>query len=561
MINQQKSFPKSRLPKSSTIPEIVRKRLEQIWKQAYNAKNEEDLKKLYARWAASYDEDHQAVGFFGHFTASQLLARHLGQTETAKILDAGAGTGAAGMALASLGYKTIIGVDLSQEMLEIASRKGVYQELHSLDLGIPLDPWLADTFDAAILVGVFSYGQAPAHALDEVLRVVRPGGLMVFTMRSDFFESDAMGVKSKLNELEEKGAWELVELTEPELYLPNKDQEATFQVWCYRVLPGKAPAIDHDFAQTARAILTKPASIKRFDHRYIWNSSGSRLYDRYIETKPYYLNVCEEEILQNNAPEILGDERVIVELGCGSARKVSYLLRVVDEATESLEVTYIPIDLSPAALEQTQSSIEAKLGDTVSVDPIHAPFDQALPQIKEHQNKLLLFFGSSIGNLETLKETIDFLKMVRKNMHSGDRLVVGIDLHKDEEVLRQAYQSGDENRLFFLNIVRRLNDELGGTFDLSAFEQRSTYDQHESYEGVENRCVNFKLATKVAQTVRLKKIDLEVTLHAGDCIQVGTSRKYRPEDIRQLAADSGLELRRQWLDQRGYFSLNELVPV
>lgn len=545
-----------------SLPEHVEARLAEIWQQAYTAQSNEDLKKLYANWADSYDEDHDAVGFFGHHTASELLAQFIEDPGGSRILDAGAGTGAAGIALAQRGFRHIVGVDLSEDMLRKAAEKKVYKQLHPADLSIPLDTFAAHEFDAAILVGVFSYGQAPAHALEEVIRVVRPGGVIVFTMRTDFFESDEMSVQSKMAEMEENQLWELLEVTDPEPYLPNKDPDAFFRVWAYRVLEEKIQPVDDEFAGAVTEAWTSDEPVKRLDHRYIWNSSASRLYNRYIETPEYYLNDCEEEILRTNADEIVNGEEVVVELGCGSATKVKHLLGAADVSEEAPDnLTYVPIDLSPAALESTKEEIEETFEDRIEVDPVHAPFAEALEDLDSHKNKLILFFGSSIGNLETLEETVDFLRMVREGMHEGDRFLVGMDLHKEEEVLRDAYEAGEANRLFFLNIIRRMNDELGGSFDLDAFYQESPYERDDPYKGIETRCVNFKLVTRETQEVHLERIGLDVQLEPGESVQVGISRKFRREDIQQLASHAGLKLKRQWLDRRGWFSLNEMVPA
>ncbi|MGE3808085.1 MAG: L-histidine N(alpha)-methyltransferase [Gemmataceae bacterium] len=536
-------------------------RLEKIWKRAYTAKSKEDLLGLYADWAEKYDEDHEAVGFFGHVSASRLLVKHLDSKRQAAVLDAGAGTGAAGVALAALGLRNLTALDLSPHMLAKAEEKGVYRRLVQANLGLPVDALPINHFDAAILVGVFSYGQAPAHALEEILPLVKPGGLIVFTMRTDFHDADAMGVRSKMAELERQGAWQAVEVTEPELYLPNKDPRATFRVWCYRVRAEKFPPVDQAFASAVRSALTAPTSVKRLDHRYIWNSRASRLYNRYIETREYYLNDSEEEILRTNATDIINDESTIVELGCGSARKVKYLLSAADRRSDLDGLTYVPIDLSPGALKATRQEVDSCYQGRIAVEPLHASFARALPAVAERQGKLLLFFGSSIGNIESLEETVAFLKRVRACMGPRDRFVVGMDLHKDEEVLRSAYQAGEANLVFFLNMVRRINHELDARFDLSAFEQDSSYDEDEPYQGIEDRCVNFTLVTRKPQRVRVDRLDLDVELDAGDSIQVGISRKFRREDIQRLAALAGFRLARQWQDRRHYFSVNELLPA
>jgi uncharacterized SAM-dependent methyltransferase len=144
-------------------------------------------------------------------------------------------------------------------------------------------------------------------------------------------------------------------------------------------------------------------------------------------------------------------------------------------------------------------------------------------------------------------------------MGRRDRFVVGMDLDKDEAVLVRAYEAGPPNRSFFLNLLRRINNELGANFDLTLFRQESTYDRLAPYHGIEDLSVNLKLATNQPQEVFISKLDLAVHLDAGDSVQVGTSRKFRPGDIEALFRLAGLRLTRQWLDTKGYYSLNECV--
>nr|VFK24731.1 MAG: Uncharacterized conserved protein, contains predicted SAM-dependent methyltransferase domain [Candidatus Kentron sp. MB]VFK34815.1 MAG: Uncharacterized conserved protein, contains predicted SAM-dependent methyltransferase domain [Candidatus Kentron sp. MB]VFK74184.1 MAG: Uncharacterized conserved protein, contains predicted SAM-dependent methyltransferase domain [Candidatus Kentron sp. MB] len=553
--------PESSVKKDTPIHSEVDQRLQKIWEKAYAARTNEDLKELYADWAKTYDDDHEAVGFFGHKIASELLVKYVDASKEANILDAGAGTGAAGIELAKLGCESLTALDLSDDMLSKAEEKGVYRHLVAADLGLPLDTFSMNQFDAAILVGVFSYGQAPAHALNEIVRIVKPGGVIVFTMRTDFYESDAMGVRSRVHELEKNHAWQPVEITEDQQYLPKKDPTAMFRVWCYRVLETKIPEPSDDFAEAVREAMTSKSRVKRLDHRHIWNSMASRLYNRYIECSDYYLPDSEEEIIDSYKSDIVGEERLFVELGCGSARKIKHLLStaLIDRQNQDAPLTYMPIDVSKGAVNSTKNDIEAFFGDRIAVDQRQGFFNEVLPTIPDDIAKVMFFFGGSLGNIETLAETVDFLKSLRDQMTVRDRFIVGMDLDKNPSVLVDAYEAGPPNHSFFLNMIRRINNELGADFDLAAFKQESTYDYNAPYKGIENRSVNLKLVNRWPQDVFITKIQLKVHLNAGEAIQVGTSRKFRREDIGRLLELSGLRLRRQWLDRKDYFSLNECV--
>lgn len=537
-------------------PEL-RARLEALWHLAYRARTKDDLRDLYAGWSSTYDGDHEAVGFTGHVRSAEVLARHL--PATARLLDAGAGTGAAGAALSALGFRHLVGVDLSPDMLARAARKDVYESLFTADLERPVDELPTDGFDGAILVGVFSYGQAEAHALDEIVRAVRPGGYVVFTLRDDFHAADGSGVRSHMEGLVQRGAWEHVETTSPEAYLPRKDPRATYRVWCFRVLAGKRPEPGAAFVEAARAALTAAADERALSHEHIWDADATRLYNDYITRPEYYLNVCEEEILRENAGDFLGQHRLCVELGCGSADKISHVFRAaLGHPGERL--TYMPIDVSPAALSSTKEVIEKRFGEQVGVSPGLGTFDETLASIPPDRSKAIFFLGGSIGNFETLPATRDFLAMIRRRMTPLDKLVVGFDLAKDVSVLEHAYNAGPENRSFFVHMLRRMNRLLGADFDLSAFELASRVVQEDEWHGVRPLAVHLAVASRTAQHVTVPALDLELDVAPGDRFGVGLSRKFSTDDVATLVSLAGLRIRSLWFDGQHRYSVAELVP-
>ena len=136
------------------------------------------------------------------------------------------------MELNRLGYSNLDAMDLSNGMLEEAKRKGVYSGFHQMTMGERLD-FDTDSFDAAICVGVLTLGHAPASSLNELARVVKPDGIVAFTLRPDVYEQD--GFKEKQRQLESNGAWELVHVTQEFLGMPKGEPNVFFQVWIYRV--------------------------------------------------------------------------------------------------------------------------------------------------------------------------------------------------------------------------------------------------------------------------------------------------------------------------------------
>lgn len=150
----------------------------------------------------------------------------------ARILDAGAGTGLVGELLARAGYGDLNGVDISTEMIARARLKGVYRDLRRMELGKTLD-FDSNSFDAVTCVGVLTLGHAPASSLNELVRVTKPGGHVIFTMRPDIREQG--GFEEKQTELENAGLWKLVEVTEETQTMPKGLPETTMQVWVFEV--------------------------------------------------------------------------------------------------------------------------------------------------------------------------------------------------------------------------------------------------------------------------------------------------------------------------------------
>lgn len=205
---------------------------ENVIQWVYASKNETELEERYDEWAKTYDEDlERDIGWYGPVRAVESFVKYV--AKDARILDAGAGTGQAGKLLIDAGYSNVIGMDLSLGMLEEARKKGVYQELRQMTMGETLD-YATDSFDAVVTVGVLTVGHAPVNSLDELVRVTRPGGHIVYTLRPDLAEEG--GFKEKHAELEAAGLWKLAELGEPTRILPKGEPDVYHQVWVFEVL-------------------------------------------------------------------------------------------------------------------------------------------------------------------------------------------------------------------------------------------------------------------------------------------------------------------------------------
>ena len=199
----------------------------------YASENNQQLQERYDEWAKDYDEDlEDDFGYVIPRMAAEAFSRFV--PRDARVLDAGAGTGLVGVELDRLGYSNIEAMDLSRGMLDEAKQKGVYADFHQMVMGESLD---FDTggFDATIGVGVFTLGHAPASSFDELARIVRPGGFVVFTLRPDVYEQN--GFREKQQQLESDGIWELAHVTEEFAGMPVGEPDVYFQVWIYRVSP------------------------------------------------------------------------------------------------------------------------------------------------------------------------------------------------------------------------------------------------------------------------------------------------------------------------------------
>ena len=196
----------------------------------YGARNNQELEKRYNSWAKSYDEDlDKDFGWLGPALALEACKQHV-STE-ARILDAGAGTGLVGKFLSEAGYRDLTAIDMSPGMLEEARAKGVYRELHRMVLGEKLD-FPDDAFDAVVSIGVLTLGHAPARSLDEMVRVTKPGGYVIFTLRPDLYET--AGFREMRKQLESANRWELAFMGEPLQALPKGEPELLHQLWVFK---------------------------------------------------------------------------------------------------------------------------------------------------------------------------------------------------------------------------------------------------------------------------------------------------------------------------------------
>jgi L-histidine N-alpha-methyltransferase len=309
-----------------------------------------------------------------------------------------------------------------------------------------------------------------------------------------------------------------------------------------------------DFARDVRVGLT--SAPKRLACRYFYDDEGSRLFDEICDLPEYYLTRAEREVLSSHAIELASMTApgvVLVELGSGSAVKTRLIIEALLARHGVLR--YVPVDVSRSALDDSAKALLARYPE-LEIEMVAAEYGDGLQHLRGYagQPKLVLWLGSNIGNL-TREEAIAFLNDVRSLVSAGDRLLIGVDLRKERAVLERAYD--DERGVtaaFNLNLLTRINRELGGHFDLAHFRHRAVYDEDQGR-------IEMYLVSDRSQIVTIDALGLEVPFAAGEMIHTENSYKYSPEEIDALAAATGFVVDHRWLDSGRRFSANVLTTI
>lgn len=196
----------------------------------YGAASPEDIAAKYSDWAETYDSEMAGLGYRHPTVCLALLCRHL-PAGAAPILDAGAGTGLIGEWLKIVGYPSAEALDISEGMLAVARRKGVYDKLHCGAMGGTLD-LTSDHFAGAVCAGVFTVGHVGPEGLDELARVVRPGGVLVLTVKDRTWED---GFEARVSERQAAGAWQVIEETPSYVSMPGRPDTVPSRALALRI--------------------------------------------------------------------------------------------------------------------------------------------------------------------------------------------------------------------------------------------------------------------------------------------------------------------------------------
>jgi dimethylhistidine N-methyltransferase len=301
------------------------------------------------------------------------------------------------------------------------------------------------------------------------------------------------------------------------------------------------------FARDVIAGLT--ARPKRLPPKYFYDEAGARLFEDITALPEYYLTRSELEILHRRAPEMarfFPADSALIEFGSGSSRKVRILL----EAAPTI-AAYVPVDISSEMLVQEAEELRRDY-PRLAVLPVEADFTQpfALPAAAAGMAHTGFFPGSTIGNFEP-HEACAFLRHAGRMLGRGASLIIGVDLVKDASILNAAYDdAAGVTAKFNLNLLARINRELGADFDLASFS-------HEAFYNSERHRIEMHLASKKRQKVRVAGRAIE--FRAGETIHTENSYKYTLESFGALARGSGWNPVAAWTDAGANFSIHAMV--
>jgi dimethylhistidine N-methyltransferase len=311
---------------------------------------------------------------------------------------------------------------------------------------------------------------------------------------------------------------------------------------------------EESFAEAVAAGLAQRP--RRIPCRFLYDERGSKLFEEICTLPEYYLTRAEREILVARADRIaaLFDRPIVLaELGSGSSAKT----RLVIDACLARHgrLRYLPVDISRSMLESSSLELLERY-ESLEIRAIASELRTGLHHLGRETSrpKLILWLGSSVGNLAR-DEASAFLARVRCAMTPQDALLIGIDLRKSRSVLERAYDdAAGVTARFTLNLLERMNRELGAHFDLSAFRHQAVYHEDEGRVAIE-------IVSLRRQRVAIEALGCEIELEHGEGIHTENSFKYSLAEIDALASAADMRVRERWQDHGGRFSLNLFAPA
>ena len=302
----------------------------------------------------------------------------------------------------------------------------------------------------------------------------------------------------------------------------------------------------------AEDVFTGLSSTPKFlSSKYFYDDEGSRLFQRIMELPEYYLTRAEFEIFSTHPEEIFKSfkngrsEFDIIELGAGDGTKTAVLIDYF--LAQKVDFSYSPVDISQEAVDSLTAKFTAEF-PTLSLKPKTGDYFRILETLKAEskRRKILLFLGSNIGNFNQ-DAALDFFRHLRSVMNEDDLLFTGFDLQKDPRVILRAYDDAEGvTAEFNLNLLRRINRELGANFDLSKFSHYAVYRPTEC-------AARSFLISREEQTVFIEALDRSFQFKAWEPIFMEISQKYNVEMIEDFARETGFLVKRNFFDANRYF--------
>ncbi len=291
---------------------------------------------------------------------------------------------------------------------------------------------------------------------------------------------------------------------------------------------------------------------KHLSSRYFYDDEGSRLFMEIMKLPEYYPTRAELKIFTEQTERIYqaftdgADSINLVELGAGDGTKTAVLIEYF--LSKGLDLDYSPIDISQEANDALSERFREKFPE-LRLKPHTGDYFQILDSLKNRNGnrKVMMFLGSNIGNFQKDK-ALAFFRSLRNVMDPNDRLFIGFDMQKDPRVIVNAYDdSQGVTAAFNLNLLNRINRELGGDFDISKF---SHYAQ---YRPVECAARSF-LISREKQAVKIGALDRTFEFDQWEPIFMEISQKYTRPMIEELAAESGFEIERDFFDSENFYT-------
>jgi L-histidine N-alpha-methyltransferase len=305
-----------------------------------------------------------------------------------------------------------------------------------------------------------------------------------------------------------------------------------------------APPRGSSFAEDVRMGLT--STPKSLPPRYFYDALGSALFVAICELPEYTLTRAETSILRTSTASMVrgfGAPERVVELGSGDCRKSRILLEAILERQQAL--TFVPIDVDAGVLESSARELLASL-PTLTIEAMCGDFRDVAEVLQPiHGRTVVLFLGSTIGNLDPLSAA-GLLRNVRKILAPGDALLLGADLRKPKKIIEPAYDDAlGVTAAFNLNLLVRINRELGGHFDLSKFAHHAFFNEEKSR-------IEMHLVSRQPQRVSIDGLTLDFA--DGESIHTENSYKYTDADLQELADAGGFSLAQRWRDADNLFT-------